>query len=942
MKLRQGARLALVSAAYLLLHLGSELLSQRFPAGPQAGLREASGFAFAFLVLCRPRMALVIVAAQLITFLAIDPSNPGFFLSAAYSLIAAGGYAGMAWLVRERLGPAPLPKRRREGILLLAVSIAAPLPAVIVEMLAAKTGPWPVSTQVLAEVAFRWAGAVGSILAIVPCAVIFIGPWIVPGRRRPEGTGDRPSKWETLAQAAAFLAVLYAVVAWEPVHRLDLYPLFFVPLAWIVLSHGLPGAAVAVLGINLGTYLGMCIGGASPGVAANTLLLSIAVAAVGLGLGTMVSLREQAERTLAQNQLYLAQVLSGARLGLWNVDLKADRTQYDESYAEMLGYRLEEIASDRKSWEGRIHPDDKPRVTALLDGHLEGSSPHYEADYRIRMRQGGWKWIHARGAVIERTPDGAPLRIAGTHLDLTERKTAEVEKNRLLNIIEASSDFIATSDLEFRPLYLNPAFRRLVGVGDLSPAGGPRLSDGHPKWAMKIIMEEALPAVHAKGVWVGESALLDAQGREVPVSQLILLHRDDDGQPAAYSTIARDISRQKEVEAVRLATERKMLQAQKLESLGVMAGGIAHDFNNLLTAMLGNASLVEMDLPEGSPILSSVGQIRTAALRAAELCKQMLAYSGRGYFTPSRADLSAIVENTKQLLNASITKRCVLAYDLPRGLPPVEVDEGQIRQVLVNLAINASDAIGEQSGLIRISTGLTRQDSAQLAKTLFSPDLPPGDYVLLEVSDNGGGMEPGVAARIFEPFFTTKFAGRGLGLPAALGIVRAHRGAITVQSEPGRGSTFRILLPASDGPADAAPEPASARPAKPHIRATILVVDDEETVRTVASRLLESAGFGVVLAEDGRRALEIFKSRPQEFSAVLLDLTMPHMNGEETFQELRKIRPEVPVVLMSGFSEEDSLDRFGGRELAGFVPKPFDRESLIAKFRSIGSGGAGA
>ncbi|MGD1032659.1 MAG: PAS domain-containing protein, partial [Opitutaceae bacterium] len=557
MKLRQGARLALVSAAYLLLHLGSESLSQRFPAGPQAGLREASGLAFAFLVLCRPRMALVIVAAQLITFLAIDPSHPGFFLSAAYSFMAAGGYAGMAWLVRERLGPAPLPKRRREGILLLAVSIAAPLPAVIVETLAAKTDPWPVSTQILTEIAFRWAGAVGSILAIVPAAVIFIGPWIVPGRRRPDRTGDRPSKWETLAQAAAFLAVLYAVVAWEPVRRLNLYPLFFVPLAWIVLSHGLPGAAVAVLGINLGTYIGMCIGGASPEVGVSFLLLSIAVAAVGLGLGTMVSLRDQAEQTLARSQQYLAQVLVGARLGLWNVDLKTGQIQYDESYAEMLGYRIEDIPTDRGSWEGRVHPDDRRRVTALLDGHLAGDSPYYEADYRVQMRQGGWKWIHARGAVIERAPDGAPLRIAGTHLDMTERKAAEAEKNRLLNIIEASSDFIATADLEFRPLYLNPAFQRLIGVHDLASASHLRAHDGRPQLALKKIMEEAVGVVQGIGIWAGESALLDSQGREVPVSQLIILHRDDDGQPAAYSMIARNISRQKEVEAVRLATERK-------------------------------------------------------------------------------------------------------------------------------------------------------------------------------------------------------------------------------------------------------------------------------------------------------------------------------------------------------------------------------------------------
>ena len=935
MKIRPEARPAVLSAAYLLLHLGSEWLARRFSSGPGLGLREASGFAFAFLVLCRPRLALVVVAAQLISFLAINPTNPGVALAIVYSFIAAGGYAGMAWLVGKKLGPAPIPKRRREGMFLLAASVGAALPAAVVEALASHPGSWPVSGQFWAEVAFRWTGAVGSILAIVPAAVIFIGPWIFAELRRPAVPNERAHGWEWLAQAAAVVATLYAVFVWEPVRRLNLYPLSFVPLVWIVLSRGLPGAAVAVLGINLCTWTGLCIAGATPTLAANFLLLSLAVAAVGLGLGTTVMLRDQAESALKQSREHLAQVLTGARLGLWNSDLKTGRVAYDRRYAEMLGYSLEELPPDRAWWHQSVHPDDRARVRALLDDHLAGRSPHYEADYRMRTRQGGWRWIHSRGTVIERAQDGTPLRIAGTHLDLTERKEGEAEKNRLLDIIEASPDFIASADLEHRIVYLNPAYRRLLGITDPAAARNLRISDTHPEWAAKIIMEEAIPAVLEHGSWLGDNAMRDSRGREVPVSQLIILQRDNNGKPAAHSTIARDISRQKEVEAVRLATERKILQAQKLESLGVLAGGIAHDFNNLLTAILGNASLAELDLPNDSPVQAPLQQIRKASLRAAELCKQMLAYSGRGHFNASRVDLSELVADTKQLLQVSITKKCVLICDLSRGLPQVDVDQGQIRQVLVSLVINASDAIGERSGTIRVSTGLTRRESAAPAPVHYSAELPPGDYVFLEVEDNGVGMRPDVSARIFEPFFTTKFAGRGLGLSAALGIVHGHHGAIGFQSVPGRGSRFRFLLPAAGGPAGPAQDAAPAAAAQVRRLGTILVVDDEETVRSVAARLLESAGFDIVLAEDGRQALEIFRRRAGDFTAVLLDLTMPHMNGEETFRELRKVRPDVPVVLMSGFSEEDSVERFAGRELAGFVPKPFDRDSLVGKLLSL-------
>jgi len=351
--------------------------------------------------------------------------------------------------------------------------------------------------------------------------------------------------------------------------------------------------------------------------------------------------------------------------------------------------------------------------------------------------------------------------------------------------------------------------------------------------------------------------------------------------------------------------------------------------------MLGNVSMAQFDLPPDSPVSAELEQVRASALRAAELCKQLLAYSGKGQFTSAVVDLSALVEETAQLLQVSISKRCSVKFQLERGLPAVEVDPVQIRQIVMNLVINASDAIGEETGRIRLATGLAAVGPDPATDAAPAGELPPGNYVYLEVADNGCGMTPEVKARIFEPFFSTKFAGRGLGLAAVLGIVRGHRGALTVTSEPGRGSTFRLFLPASVGAA-AAPSPAARPAAKPaRSPGTILVVDDEDSVRLVAGCILESCGFSTVLASNGAEALKIFRARPERFTAILLDLTMPEMNGEEMLRELRRLNYDVPVILTSGFTEEEAGKRFSRDRFAAFIPKPFDRAALAAKLDSV-------
>jgi PAS domain S-box-containing protein len=412
-----------------------------------------------------------------------------------------------------------------------------------------------------------------------------------------------------------------------------------------------------------------------------------------------------------------------------------------------------------------------------------------------------------------------------------------------------------------------------------------------------------------------------------------LPQREPDGSTLWHGFIT-DITDRKQAEIEREQLNRKMQETQKLESLGVLAGGIAHDFNNLLTSILGNASIAALDLPPGSPVHECIEQITQASMRAADLCKQMLAYSGRGRFVVQKLDLGQLVEQTAQMLQISISKKAALRFRLEKRLPPVEVDATQIRQVIMNLVINASEAIGDRDGVISLATGLTRVDRSYLRDTLMDPELPEGDYVYLEVSDTGCGMSADTRARIFDPFFTTKFTGRGLGLAAVLGIVRGHRGAMKVYSEVGRGTTFKLLFPAASGPGEASARQ-SASPAEWRGQGTVLVVDDEQTMRNTVERMMRLLGLEPVLASDGREAVEIFRADPQRFTLVLLDLTMPHMDGEQTFAELRRLRPEVRVVLMSGFNAQEALVRFNGKGLASFLQKPFTVHALRTTLQEV-------
>ena len=372
--------------------------------------------------------------------------------------------------------------------------------------------------------------------------------------------------------------------------------------------------------------------------------------------------------------------------------------------------------------------------------------------------------------------------------------------------------------------------------------------------------------------------------------------------------------------------EARMLHAQKLESLGVLAGGIAHDFNNLLVGILGNVGLALRELPADAGIEPLLRDVQRAAGRAAELTAQMLAYAGKGRIAVQAVNLNAVVAEIAGLLAAVISKKATLCTDFTEALPDIAGDATQIRQVVMNLITNASDALGERAGTITVRTRTVMADQALLATSYVDERLPEGRYVCLSVADDGVGMDAATRARIFDPFFTTKFTGRGLGLAAVLGILRGHRGAIRVESEPGRGTCFTVLLPCADG---SRTTPAADSGVRPRIGdgGMVMIADDEPAVRSVARRVLERAGYRVCMAGDGRAAIEVFAANAAEISAVVIDLTMPQMRGDEVIRELRRMRPDVRVVLSSGFVE---IEAARALERVRFLPKPWTPEDLLA------------
>ena len=522
-------------------------------------------------------------------------------------------------------------------------------------------------------------------------------------------------------------------------------------------------------------------------------------------------------------------------------------------------------------------------------------------------------------------------------LDMTDRRRAEEQ----LQAEQAFSNAIIQS---MPGLFY--VFRADTGLimrhnGNLREVTGYSAEELETMTALDFVVDRELCAarvqeVFEKGWSSMENGLLTKSGDQIP--HYFTGAKFEANGKAYLVGMAVDITDRKRAEEEVLQLERQIQQAQKLESLGVLAGGIAHDFNNLLMAILGNAELALTYISPVSPARDNIDEISKASQRAAELAKQMLAYSGKGRFVVQALDLSELVEEMAHMLEVSVSKKAVLRYELANGLPAVEADASQIRQVVMNLISNASDAIGDRNGVISIATGLMDVDRSYLQETYIDEELPEGPYVTLEVADTGCGMDAETQGKLFDPFFTTKFTGRGLGMAAVLGIVRGHEGAIKAYSELGRGTTMKILLPAVGPPAVGHGN--SAKGSLWQGSGTVLLADDEESVRVVGKAMLERLGMEVVLASDGVEAVKIYREQTDAIDCVILDLTMPHMDGEEAYRELRRIRNNVRIIMSSGYNQQEVTQRFVGKGLGGFIQKPYTLHALAVALRNVlGEGG---
>jgi PAS domain S-box-containing protein len=498
---------------------------------------------------------------------------------------------------------------------------------------------------------------------------------------------------------------------------------------------------------------------------------------------------------------------------------------------------------------------------------------------------------------------------------------------RIRAAVDAASDAITMTDDAGRLVYGNRAFRDLTSATpEQLPA--PEAVFGVAPLTAAEIHDQPLKAAGSSVERIEVDAK-SADGRTIPVSLLVDPIIDDEGSLLGTLYIATDIRARRSLEDERLRLEQNMMQRQKLESIGLLAGGIAHDFNNLLTTIVANAALATESLPAESAVAESVAEIDTAAQHGAALCRELLAYAGRGRFIVRPISVSELLDEMGRLLRVVTGPTATVTYRLAPSLPMVDADEAQLRQVFMNLLVNATESLDEKGGSILVTTGVRSANRHYLDSFQGGDQLVPGDYVEVMIADTGHGMSKETLSVVFDPFYTTKVTGRGLGLSAVRGIISGHHGAIRVESTQGVGTTFTVILPPSTVPV--APRPANPKATIPTIGSgrIALVIDDEPGVRESTRRILERAGFVVHTANDGRAGLTLFRSMSDTLSIVVSDVSMPELSGTALLKQIREDGHAIPVLLVSGYTENESQSFIVNDEHAAFMQKPFGVSGLL-------------
>ena len=629
----------------------------------------------------------------------------------------------------------------------------------------------------------------------------------------------------------------------------------------------------------------------------------------------------------ANSERVLDALFENGPAGFSIVDLEGRFVRVNPALCRLLRYSEKELLT--MAFSDVTHPDDQGLGTAVLTRARGGDYHTSSFEKRYLRSDGELLWVLVNPTLLL-DEEGRPAGYATLTLDVTERKQAEQalrqSEERHRTYVRAAPDGVFVIDGEGRYVDVNEAACTMTG----------HTREELLSMSIREMVEPArrgqAPARIAELAAAGrihlETVLRRKDGTLVPVTlDAVKLSGD------RMMAFCKDRTESVRAELERRTMEEQLERTQRLESLGVLAGGIAHDFNNLLVGVLGNADVALLDTPSTSPARAPLDDIVRAAQRAADLCQQMLAYAGQTSVAMADLDINLAAADMAGLLGSALSKRASLSYHLAADLPPILADAAQVRQVIMNLITNAAESNREGAVQIEITTGALHFDRATLAGSYLKEELAPGRYVYLEVKDDGEGMDPETQRRMFDPFFTTKTTGRGLGLAALLGIVRAHEGAIDVDSRPGRGTTVRVVFPARAPGARRADVDGSGSPESWRGWGTLLVVDDEPMVRTVTCKMLEAFGFEVIAAATGAQALVECKARVGELRCVLLDYSMPEMAGDEVLAELRELDAQVPVIVFSGFRDQSVEAPFAGLAVSAFLQKPFRMEELKTKLR---------
>ena len=634
--------------------------------------------------------------------------------------------------------------------------------------------------------------------------------------------------------------------------------------------------------------------------------------------------RTKTEDALRTSEERYALAVAGANDGIWDRDLDSGNIYFSSRWKSMLGYSDHEISNDVQEWKSRIHEDDYKTTMASLDHYLNGWIPSYEVEFRMLAKDGTWRWIRSKGACL-RDSRGTAVRIAGSHSDITCHKQMEEalskSEKKYRKIFQESQDMIFIFDTDNRLVDINRAAVDLIGYAkeeflDMDFASA--------ICATPTDMDRFLRALFTDGYVKGSEIGFRRKGGEIRTVHLsATLLRDEVDIVTGYMGIARDISDNKRL-------EQQLFQAQKMESIGLLAGGVAHDFNNLLTAISGYGETIRESCPADDTLIgTSAEQLLHAAERARELTHNLLAVSRKQITNPRPIMINNVISDMNRLLERIIGEDIDLTLNLSMKQLTVMADQGQLEQVLINLAANARDAM-PAGGSITIETDdFLMKENDRLLHGLQHH----GRYVRINVADSGKGMEEHVRQKAFEPFFTTKEVGKGtgLGLSISYGIIRQHGGAITVESAPGKGARFSICLPST-----------ISRPAEKILREascpvtgteTILIAEDEHIVNTFLQRVLQRAGYNVITAADGEEAVTRFREYSACISLVISDVVMPKKNGGQIYEDIRGIRHDVKFIFMSGYTADVILSKGLFDSGAIFITKPFSKNDILLKIR---------